>query len=224
MVIHFMPTGWKPERTTAWQNILLVLSVLHFQILRIGGHIVDGSERQAYSRASCVPSRHYDANHVVVFQREPSVFFVWACILQFFCAYSDVHLLLVYNSPHSNQIMETMGKQDLFIYDEDDTSNAVITDNDPCCFLLVSFLCVHQVTKVQIFQFIFGAAGSTSFMFMYIQQPRLASPWFIEGCAGERMSIGMTYVVNISFLFLFIDFHKKTYKQPTTATTTMKKE
>ena len=105
----------------------------------------------------------------------------------------------------------------------DGTRNAVITDNDPCCFLLVSFLCVHQVTKVQIFQFIFGAAGSTSFMFMYIQQPRLASPWFIEGCAGERMSIGMTYVVNISFLFLFIDFHKNTYK-PTTATTTMKKE
>ena len=69
------------------------------------------------------------------------------------------------------------------------------------------------VTKVQIVQFVMGALGGSTFVVLYVRQPRLSFPYFTQGCAGEPYAIVATTCINLSFLVMFSSFFRTTYRK-----------
>ena len=80
------------------------------------------------------------------------------------------------------------------------------------------------VTKIQIVQFVMGAIGGSTFVVMYVRQPRLTFPYFTRGCAGEPYSVLATMCINLSFLVLFSRFFQTTYSDTPKRTGSRKAE
>ena len=84
----------------------------------------------------------------------------------------------------------------------------------------------HLVTKVQILQFVVGAFGGGAFLCFYVKKPTITTGWpwisFEKGCAGDSTAIVATILVNLSFLFLFVQFFRRAY-QPSTHRSDTKK-
>ena len=74
------------------------------------------------------------------------------------------------------------------------------------------------VTNIQIIQFYIGVCGGTSYLLLYLRKARVYfSPNLrldLEpGCSGNLMVFGIGFLINLSFLLLFLRFFSRAYKK-----------